>query len=265
MESLTLLQVFLLVLAGAGAGAFGALAGVGGGVIITPLLALYFGLPIHQAIGVSLVGVMATSIASSSVHVERHMVDVKLGMTLELATTIGAAIAAIIAGFINARTLAMVFICFLIYSSGTMLKRAWGTRKEQNETTVPEYSPVRYPVGLGSSVVAGTFSGLLGVGGGVILVPVMYLLMKVPLRVATATSNFMIGVTGAASAYIYYLRGDINVLYAAPIVSGVFAGSLIGAKLAPKVRATYVLWLFVVITVYVAIQMSIRLATGRIN
>ena len=265
VTTLSLGALILLLGVGAGAGAFGALAGVGGGAIITPLLALYFGLPIHQAIGVGLVAVIATSTASSSVHVERHIVNVKLGMILESATTTGAAIAAVIAGYLSARWLAGIFIAFLAFSCYNMMKRAWSTRNEQHQTEIPPYRPQNYPAGLLASVFAGALSGLLGVGGGVIKVPAMYLFMKVPLRAATATSNFTIGVTAAASAYVYYMRGDINVLYAAPVVAGVFAGSLGGARIAPKVRSTYILWLFVFITGYMAIQMSIKLASGGIH
>lgn len=265
MDPLSLGAILLLLGVGLGAGAFGALAGVGGGAIITPLLALHFGLPMHQAIGVGLVAVIATSTASSSVHVERHLVNVRLGMILELATTTGAAAAAIIAGYLSARWLAGIFIGFLAFSCYNMMKRAWGTRNEQNVAEIPPYTPENYPTGLAASLFAGALSGLLGVGGGVIKVPVMYLFMKVPLRVATATSNFTIGVTAAASAYVYYMRGDVNVLYAAPIVAGVFAGSLGGASVAPKIRSTYILWLFVAITGYMATQMAIKLATGKIQ
>ena len=252
----------LLIVLGCAAGAFGALAGVGGGVIITPVLALYFHLPIHQAIGVSLVAVIATSTATSSVHVERHVTDVRLGMILELSTTIGAAIAAVIAVYVNKRAIAVLFVVFLLYSASTIVKRAWNSRKEKLQTEIPPYEPHNYPAGMTVALFAGAMSGLLGVGGGVIKVPAMYMFMGVPLRVATATSNFMIGVTAAASAYIYYGRGDVHLTVAAPLVAGVFAGSLVGARLAPKVRSIYVLTLFIGVTVWLAGQMIFKLATG---
>lgn len=252
----------LLIVLGCAAGAFGALAGVGGGVIITPVLALYFHLPIHQAIGVSLVAVIATSTATSSVHVERHVTDVRLGMILELSTTIGAAIAAVIAVYVNKRAIAVLFVVFLLYSASTIVKRAWNSRKEKLQTEIPPYEPHNYPAGMTVALFAGAMSGLLGVGGGVIKVPAMYMFMGVPLRVATATSNFMIGVTAAASAYIYYGRGDVHPTVAAPLVAGVFAGSLVGARLAPKVRSIYVLTLFIGVTVWLAGQMIFKLATG---
>jgi uncharacterized protein len=259
---MTLAAIALLVTIGFFAGGFGALAGVGGGIIVTPLLAIYFGLPMHQAIGVTLLCVIATSTATSSMYVERHVTDVRLGMTLELATTVGALIAALVAHHINRRTLAVLFVCFLLYSAGSMVRKAWDSRNAQREETIPEYTPQNYPVGLAASFIAGGFSGLLGIGGGPIKVPVMLLFMKVPLRVAAATSNFMIGVTAATSAYVYWGRGDVRVDIAAPLVAGVFAGSLLGARISPKIRSFYILMLLVGIAGWLAIQMIYKLLTG---
>ncbi|HEU4415616.1 MAG TPA: sulfite exporter TauE/SafE family protein [Candidatus Angelobacter sp.] len=259
---MTLGAVLLLVLIGVGAGAFGALAGVGGGIIITPLLAIYFGLPMHQAIGVTLLCVIATSTATSSQYVERHIADVRLGMTLELATTIGALIAAMIAQRVNRRTLAILFACFLLYTAGSMIKKAWKSRNQKREETIPDYTPENYPLGLAASLIAGGFSGLLGIGGGPIKVPVMLLFMKVPLRVAAATSNLMIGVTAATSAYVYWGRGDVRVDIAAPLVAGVFTGSLVGTRISPKVRSFYILLLLIAIAGWLAAQMIYKLLTG---
>jgi uncharacterized membrane protein YfcA len=253
----------LLLALGLLAGGVGALVGIGGGIIITPVLAMYLGVPMHQAIGVSLTAVIATSTATSSVYVERGLSNIRLGMTLEIATTLGAAIAAIVAGYIHRQTLAVLFSLFLVYTASSMVKKAWGSRNQQLEPGVPAYEIKRYPLGLGASLLAGGFSGLLGIGGGPVKVPIMYLFMGVPLRVATATSNFMIGVTAATSAYIYYGRGDIPLYIAAPIVIGVFAGSLLGARIAPKVKATYVLWLLVFVTAYLATSMLYKVLAGR--
>src|SRR5215813_8849366 len=259
---MTLATLLLLMLIGFAAGTFGALAGVGGGIIVTPLLAIYFGLPMHQAIGVTLLCVIATSTATSSLYVERHVTDVRLGMTLELATTVGALIAALVAHHVNRRTLAVLFVCFLLYSAGSMVKKAWTSRYEKTEEVVPDYTPQNYPVGLAASLLAGGFSGLLGIGGGPIKVPVMFLFMKVPLRVAAATSNFMIGVTAATSAYIYWGHGDVRLDIAAPLVAGVFAGSLLGARISPKVRSFYVLILLIGVTGWLSVQMVYKLITG---
>ncbi len=216
----------------------------------------------HQAIGVTLLCVIATSTATSSQYVERHVTDVRLGMTLELATTVGALIAALVAHHINRRTLAVLFACFLLYSCGSLVKKAWDSRKEKREETIPDYTPQNYPAGLVASLIAGGFSGLLGIGGGPIKVPVMFLFMKVPLRVAAATSNFMIGVTASTSAYIYWGHGDVRIDIAAPLVAGVFAGSLLGARISPKIRSFYILMLVVGITGWLAAQMIYKLLTG---
>src|SRR5262245_58441569 len=259
---MTLAAIVLLMLIGTCAGALGALAGVGGGIIVTPLLAIYFGLPMHQAIGVTLLCVIATSTATSALYVERHVTDVRLGLTLELATTVGALIAALVAHSVNRRTLAVLFACFLLYSAGSMVRKAWSSRNTKREETIPDYTPHNYPLGLAAALIAGGFSGLLGIGGGPIKVPVMYLFMKVPLRVAAATSNFMIGVTAATSAYIYWGRGDVSIDVAAPLVAGIFTGSLLGARLSPKVRPFYILLLLIGITGWLSVQMIYKLVTG---
>lgn len=254
-----------LGLAGLAAGALGSVAGLGGGVIVIPVLTLYFHIPFPQAVGASLVCVIATSTAASSVHVERHVTDVKLGMTLELSTTIGAALAAIVAHSINRRTLAVLFVAFLAYNAFSLLQRAWRSRYAKAETEIPPYTLRNYALGLLASLLAGAFSGLLGVGGGLIKVPVMYLFMGVPLRVATATSNFMIGVTAATSAYIYYGRGDIRPDIVVPLVIGVFSGSLLGARLASRIRTLYLQLLLIVIMVYLGVQMALRIAAGGLG
>jgi uncharacterized protein len=256
-------HIVVLLLLGLIAGGVGALAGIGGGIIITPILVIYFGIPIHHAIGVSLTAVIATSTATSSVYVERGLSNIRLGMTLEMATTLGAAIAAIVAGYINRGTLALMFSIFLLYTAGSLVRKAWKSRSEKIETCIPPYEIRHYPLGMSSALLAGGFSGLLGIGGGPIKVPIMYLFMGVPLRVAAATSNFMIGVTAATSAYIYYGRGDIPLHVAGPIVVGVFAGSLIGAKMAPKIRTTYILFMLIFVTGYLAVTMIWKVAAGK--
>jgi uncharacterized membrane protein YfcA len=159
----------VLLAIGFAAGIVGALAGVGGGIVITPVLNLYFGLPIVQAIGTSLIAVIATSTASSSVHVQRHTTDIKLGLTLELATALGAAVAAYLAIYVNRSYIALLFSFFMLYSAYTLLTKIWSTRKQNDSSAhgeIPHYSPKRYPLGLASSLVAGGMSGLLGIGGG---------------------------------------------------------------------------------------------------
>jgi uncharacterized protein len=263
------MTTILMVVLGVFAGLVGALSGTGGGIIITPMLALYFGVPIQQAIGTSLVAVITTSAASSSVHLQRHTTDIRLGMTLELATALGAATTAYLAGYMNRTALEVLFAAFLLYGAISMLRKGGKTEVGQDEfvpapagngVVIPSYEVKRYPLGMGSSLVAGGLSGLLGIGGGPIKVPVMYLFMGVPLMVATATSNFMIGVTAAASAFVYYRRGDILPAVAAPLVVGVFVGSLVGARLAPRIHHKWVRSLLVAIMLYLSVHMFVHIA-----
>jgi uncharacterized membrane protein YfcA len=259
----------LLVILGFFAGLLGALTGIGGGVLLTPILALYFGIPIREAIGTSLVAVITTSAASSSVHLQRHTTDIRLGMTLELATALGAAVMAYLVGYFNRNFLEGLFAAFLLYSAITILTKGGKFRQEDalppatnGDVVIPPYEPQRYPLGLCASLVAGSLSGLLGIGGGPIKVPVMYIFMNVPLMVATATSNFMIGVTAAASAIVYYRRGDILVEDAAPLAVGVFLGSLLGARLAPRIHTKVVVYLLVAIMLYLSGHLAVHLLRG---
>jgi len=263
------LTMALLAVLGFLAGLLGALTGIGGGVLLTPILALYFGIPIREAIGTSLVAVITTSTASSSVHLQRHTTDIRLGMTLELATALGAAVMAYMVGYFNRNFLEGLFAAFLLYSAITILTKGGKVKPEEEsspaangEVVIPHYEPQRYPLGLGASLVAGALSGLLGIGGGPIKVPLMYIFMNVPLMVATATSNFMIGVTATASAIVYYRRGDILVQYAAPIAVGVFLGSLLGAQLAPRIHRKYVVYLLVAVMFYLSGHLLLHLLRG---
>jgi uncharacterized membrane protein YfcA len=267
LVALSLAQTLVLIAIGFLAGGFGSIAGVGGGIIITPVLVLFFHVPLPLAVAASLVAVIATSTAASSVHVERHVTDVKLAMTLELTTTIGAATAAIVSTHINHRLIAIIFICFLLYSAYSMLKKELRSNRETESVEAAwqpgdAYKVRNYPAGLGVSLIAGSVSGLLGIGGGPIKVPAMYLILGVPLRVATATSNFMIGVTAATSALVYYGRGDLRLDIAGPLVVGVFSGSILGARIAPRIRTRAIAYLLIVLMVYLSGQMAYKIATG---
>jgi uncharacterized protein len=264
-----MLTTLLVVILGFVAGLLGALTGIGGGVLLTPILALHFGIPIRQAIGTSLVAVITTSAASSSVHLQRHTTDIRLGMTLELATALGAAVMAYLVGYFNRSALEGLFAAFLLYSSIMILSKGGNAKLDEGSTpalngevVIPPYEPQRYPLGLGASLIAGALSGLLGIGGGPIKVPVMFIFMNVPLIVATATSNFMIGVTAAASAIVYYRRGDIQAQIAAPLAVGVFLGSLLGARLAPRIHTRIVIYLLVGVMLYLAGHLAFHLLWG---
>jgi len=259
------LVTVLLVILGFCAGLLGALTGIGGGILLTPILALHFAVPIRQAIGTSLVAVITTSAASSSVHLQRHTTDIRLGMTLELATAFGAAVTAYVVGYFNRSLLEGLFAGFLLYSAIVILSRGGKVKPEDDsspavngDAVIPPYEVKRYPLGLAASLVAGALSGLLGIGGGPIKVPVMFIFMNVPLMVATATSNFMIGVTAAASAIVYYRRGDILVQYAAPLAVGVFLGSLLGARYAPRIHTKIVVYLLVAIMFYLSAHLFLH-------
>lgn len=250
MLPLRLLEMLLL---GLFAGTFGAVLGLGGGVIIVPVLTLLFGLPIEKAVGTSLVSVIATSSGAAAVFVQQKLADIRLGMSLELGTTLGAVTGAFAVAWMGRDALALLFGLFLIYGGVSMLRKPEQTTEVS--PTVGSYEVRRMPLGMAVSYLAGGVSGMLGIGGGPIKVPLMYLAMGVPLRVATATSNFMIGVTAAASAFIYYSRGHIQMLTTAPIVVGVFFGSLLGSHLAPSIRSRYVRAIFVLVMIYLAVEM----------
>jgi uncharacterized protein len=248
---LTSLHLLELGILGFFAGGLGALLGIGGGLIIIPILTLYFGVPIHQAIGTSLCCVIATSSGAAASYVEHHLSDVRLGMTLELATTIGAVAGSLVAALISREGLSVLFAVLLVYAGAAMLRRGHRTPANVGEELAP-YKVRHLPLGMLASSGAGMVSGLLGVGGGPIKVPVMYLLLRVPFKVATATSNFMIGVTAAASAFIYFSRGDIPLLVAAPTAVGVFVGAAAGTHVMRRTPSRWLIVLFSVIMFYFA-------------
>jgi uncharacterized membrane protein YfcA len=275
-------DVGLLMLAGGvAAGAFGALLGLGGGVLVVPLLTLGFGLPLREAVGVSLVCVIMTSSAAAGVYLERRVANLRLGMTLELFTAIGAMIGGSIAFLLDERLLAFLFALLLFYVAGTMIR---SSRSSPGSGALPaagaaplvtdvppvkdlppaaEATPNEIPthglrIGIVGSVGAGVISALLGIGGGMIKVPLMHLAMGVPLRVATATSNLMIGITAAASAVIYLLNGGIDPYVAAPTAIGVFVGATAASRLAHRVQLGYLRVLFVVVLLYTAVQMLLK-------
>lgn len=264
---------------GAAAGIFGSLLGLGGGILIVPLLTLGFGLPLREAVGVSLVSVMMTSSAAAGVYLERHVANLRLGMTLELFTAIGALAGGSIAFLLDERLLSLLFAALLGYVAFTMLRARTreaiqgletpdvdllvdnGTRSRP--TVLDQLGGQGYEVrNLGRGVIgalgAGVASALLGIGGGIIKVPLMHLAMGVPLRVATATSNLMIGITAAASAVIYLIHGGIDPYVAGPTGIGVFVGATAGSRLGHRVDLGHLRLLFVVVLGYTAFQMLLR-------
>ncbi len=258
---LTWLRFFELALLGIFAGGIGALTGIGGGLIITPILTLVLGVPIHHAIGTSLCCVIATSSGAAANYIEHHLSNVRLGMTLELATTAGAVSGGIVAGIISREALAILFALMLIYAGSTMARRTFKPGRDASGDP-QSYTVRRLPLGMLGSGAAGVISGLLGVGGGVIKVPIMYLVMGVPFKAATATSNFMIGVTAAASAFIYYARGDVRLLITAPTAVGVFLGASIGTHVMRRTPSRWLVAMFSIIVFYFAVMMVWKATHG---
>jgi hypothetical protein len=270
----------LMIAGGFAAGVFGSLLGLGGGILIVPLLTLGFGLPLREAVGVSLVAVIVTSSASASVYLERHVANLRLGMTLELFTAMGALVGGLVAFLLSEQLLAGLFTLLLVYTAVTMARRreAVATAPANGGATTngalaadggappggPAPSPPPYVIhhygrGIAGSLFAGLVSALLGVGGGLIKVPVMHLVMGVPLRVATATSNLMIGITASASAIIYLVRGGIDPFVAGPTALGVFLGASLGSRTVHRIDVRVLRLLFIVVLLFTAWQM-----TGRV-
>jgi uncharacterized membrane protein YfcA len=260
----------LLVLGGAIAGTFGAMLGLGGGVFLIPFLSLVFGLPMHQAIATSILAVIATSSAGAAMNVERQIVNLRLGMVLEIATVVGAILGGLTANVLSGQTLSRVFAALLLIVSFMMI---WRTRLARMNTIQAEpgsfassykddaigevvsYSAKHVPAVLAVSLIAGTVSGLLGVGGGIFKVPAMHLVAGIPMKAATATSNFMIGVTAAASAFIYFAHGHLNPLVVSPAVLGVLGGSFLGVRVNRRIHGTNLTWVFAVVLFLVSLRM----------
>jgi len=262
--------IFLLFMTGLLAGSYGALLGLGGGVIVIPILTMFFHMPIQTAVGISLVGVIATSTGAAIVYVSEVKADLRLGMILELGTTIGAILGAVTAGYVSARALYLLYAVVVLYNAYSMYRSkeaASGQRPAASDQSVAsgqwpaaseETGVKNIPLGMGLSSLAGVMSGLLGVGGGLIKIPVMYLLMGIPLKTAVATSNFMIGVTATAGAFIYYLNGRIDAAVAVPVALGVFAGALFGKWAGTRVSTAVLRKVFIFVFLYVAIQMGLK-------
>jgi uncharacterized membrane protein YfcA len=260
----------LLLLLGASTGAVGSMLGLGGGVFLVPLLTLAFGVPIRAAVAASLACVIATASASATVNLNRGLVNMRLGLALEVATSIGGLAGGITAGRLSSRQLFVVFALTLSAMGLVMMMRS-GRRNVMAEGSVDPgtlggrlregdalyvYRVRRLPLGLFSSLVAGAISGLLGLGGGIIKVPVLNAFCGVPIRVAAATSTFMIGVTATASAVIYFSRGDMMLPLTAAVVLGALPGSLLGARLSERVQARSLKVLMAVVLLVVGARMG---------
>ncbi len=276
----------LLALAGVGAvaGCLGAVAGIGGGILVVPALALLFHVDIHAAIAASLVSVVATSTAPGSVYVGAGHANMRLGMALEVSTTLGGLAGGLAAMVVPPHLLGGLFAILTAVTALFMLR---GKKSDEAEVDGPgptnaraqgheepgtlagayvdprtgalvPYQPVRLGVGSGVALVAGAVSGLLGVGGGFLKVPAMTLGMRVPLRVAAATSNFMIGVTAIASLFVYFARGQVRPELASAVALGVVVGSLFGTRLSARAPVRLLRRVLAALLALVALEMGLR-------
>ena len=268
------LTAALLFTGGVAAGAFGALLGLGGGVLIVPLLTLGFGYSLPSAVGTSLICVIATSSGAAAHYVRTNRADVRLGVTLEAATALGGIVGGALAAVLLEEVVAGFFAALMYYTAFTLARTR--TVASPSDTLAPSpgapagaeapaYRSTRLPAALAGSFFAGNVSGLLGVGGGVVKVPVIHLIMGAPMSVAIATSNFIIGVTAAAGAFFYVFRGDVDPVVAGPVVLGVFAGAFLGSRLASRVKPGWLRLIFVVVVLYVAVQMTLRAAAPALG
>ncbi len=271
----------LLTLAGAlVAGLVGSLTGLGGGVVLVPMLSLGLGVDLRYAIGASLVCVIATSSGAAAAFVREGFTNIRVGMFLEIATTVGALLGTVLAAYISSSALAVIFGIVLLFSAAQSLRQrvehiavtepgTLGARLRLASTypldgKVVSYGVKNVPAGFAMMFVAGTLSALLGIGSGVVKVLAMDRAMHLPYKVSTTTSNFMIGVTAAASAGVYLHRGYIDPVLVMPVVLGVLAGATLGARMLARVQVKPLRMLFTIVMVALAIEMLYQGLTRHI-
>jgi uncharacterized protein len=262
------------------AGFLGSLTGLGGGVVIVPFLTLVFGVDIRYAIGASLVSVIATSSGAAAAYVKEGFTNIRIGMFLEIATTMGALVGAALAARVSTGMIAVIFGVVLIYSAylsshskpkvaGDDHPNRLATLLRMDGTYPSLKGPIKYrvhaiPGGFSLMFVAGVLSGLLGIGSGAVKVLAMDQIMRIPFKVSTTTSNFMIGVTAAASAGVYLNRGYIDPGVAMPVMLGVLLGSLLGARLLAGAKTRMLRLIFAAVILALGIEMIYNGLTGRL-
>ncbi|MFZ0800633.1 MAG: sulfite exporter TauE/SafE family protein [Terriglobales bacterium] len=278
---MNILEFTLLVAMGSFvAGLLGSLTGLGGGVVLVPLLTIFFKVDIRYAIGASLVSVIATSSGAAAYYVKQGFSNIRIGMFLEIATTLGALGGAFLAAFVSTRALAITFGVMLLYSA--YLSRKPRTPEQRNlppdklatslrmngsfpsEEGIRNYNVQHVPAGFGLMFGAGALSGLLGIGSGAVKVLAMDQAMKIPFKVSTTTSNFMIGVTAAASAGVYLNRGYIDPALSMPVMLGVLAGSMLGVHILMKAETRILRLVFSLVLVLLGAQMIYQGIAGKI-
>jgi len=262
------------------AGLLGALTGLGGGVVIVPVLVLLFKVDLRYSIGASLISVIATSSGAAAAYVREGLSNIRIGMFLEIATTLGALLGAYLTARISTHAIAVVFGIVLLYSAYVSfrgrLRDVHGTKEKglaaklklhgtYSVLSQPKYySAQRVPLGFGIMFGAGTLSGLLGIGSGAVKVLAMDQVMGLPFKISTTTSNFMIGVTAAASAGIYLAKGYIDAGIAMPVMLGVLVGSVLGSKLLVRARVASLKLVFCLVILALGLEMIFSGLTGRI-
>ncbi len=261
------------------AGFLGALTGLGGGVIVVPALTLALGVDMKYAIGASLVSVIATSSGAAAAYVREGYSNIRIGMFLEIATTLGAIFGAFLAGRFSTHALAIIFSLVLLQAAYQSFKAPPGDVLVESDALArrlrfggsypaggkqQHYGARNVPTGFGLMFGAGALSGLLGIGSGALKVIAMDRAMKIPFKVSTTTSNFMIGVTAAASAGLYLNRGFIDPRVAMPVMLGVLGGALLGAKVLARAHVRTLRMVFAFVILALAIEMMVNGVTGRI-
>ncbi|GAQ02141.1 permease [Companilactobacillus farciminis] len=272
-------SMLLLLVMGVGAGVLGAILGIGGGMIITPVLTIMMGLDIKYAIGASIISVIATSSGSTIAYLKDDMLNLRVAMFLEIATTVGAIMGALLVGVFSSSFLYVLFGFFLLYSTYNMIRKLFDKKGEQvftghdpivdkfklastyydkSEQKQVDYSMKNVPGGFIMMWAAGLASGLLGIGSGAFKVIAMDTIMKMPLKPSSATSNLMMGVTAAASATVYFFNGSIRPDIAAPLAIGVLVGATIGARLMQVLKPRVIRMIFIPIILYMGVQMALK-------
>lgn len=267
MQSLIMLPISII------AGFLGSLLGLGGGVVIVPVLTLFFEVDIRYAVAASLISIIATSSGAAASFLKDHLTNVRVAILLEIGTVFGAMTGFLLSTTIKSSGLFLAFGGFILFSAVMMMRQKKDSRAEINhpwaeklklQSRFPEngewidYKVANVPIGLITMYMAGILSAVLGIGSGIFKMMAMDGAMKLPLKVSSATSNFMIGVTASASAGAYFLRGDIKPEIAAPVALGIIIGAWMGARVMPKLNALAIRKVFIVVMVIVAVQMIMK-------
>lgn len=278
MDPLHLAGIFLMSLV---AGTFGSILGLGGGIIVVPALTLLFGYDYRTAVAASAVSIIATSSGAAISYLKQRVTNTRIAMLLEVGTTAGALVGAVLAAYLPTRLLFWIFAILMLYMAYSMFQarkqelpppvepdslsralRLQGSYYDQALKRQVEYRVARTIPAFAVMFVSGGLSALLGIGGGTFKVLAMDQIMKLPYKVSTATSNFMIGVTAATSALVYFIRGDVDPIVATPVALGVLAGAQIGSRLMMKMKVRTMRLIFIPVLLYTAVQMVLKGVAG---